>query len=313
MRNKLPGSLFNDASKVSLAKKAIGSKSLIGYGKSFASFGEIVQGRTMDDQDFLITLPIDLWSTCIVTCTQINGPLIIECEYEKSRALLYKIMEAFEVREGFHIECLFTRNIPVGKGLSSSTADMLAALRALQEIFGVLLSKQYISKIFNEIEPHDGVHYDECVAYNHRKGILIRGYGHIPKWKIIAIDNGGDVDTVEFNKNIFFNQEHKKKYDELLFEISNGFDQKNDLLIAKCATDATKLYFERTGLEFVNAVIQSMQLFGAIGVVVTHSGTCCGLIYPETCKLEKLLDIAGQVKSRLALECFIVETIRLIN
>ena len=57
------------------------SRPVVGYGKSFASFGEIVQGRGSDNEDFLVTLPIDLWSTCELVCSPINGPLVVECEW----------------------------------------------------------------------------------------------------------------------------------------------------------------------------------------------------------------------------------------
>ncbi len=146
----------------------------IGYGKSFASFGEIVQGRTSDNEDFLVTLPVDLWSTCELTCTPIRGPLIIECDLPKSRATVEQVLERLGLDTGYHIGIRFTRNIPIGKGLSSSTADMLAALRALQEVFGFLLTDQVISRIFHEIEPHDALHYNNSVIYNHREGRLIR-------------------------------------------------------------------------------------------------------------------------------------------
>ena len=149
------------------------STPLIGYGKSFASFGEIVQGRTSEGEDFLVTLPIDMWSTCELICSPINGPLIVECQLEKSRAVLYHILTELGILRGFQITCNLMRNIPIGKGLSSSTADMLATLRAVQEVFGFLFTESYISRLFSEIEPHDGLHFSSSVIYNHRSGHLI--------------------------------------------------------------------------------------------------------------------------------------------
>ena len=61
------------------------SNILTGYGKSHASFGELLQGRLSDNRDFLVTLPIDLWSICNLTAVKRMGPLVINCEYSKSK------------------------------------------------------------------------------------------------------------------------------------------------------------------------------------------------------------------------------------
>ena len=170
-----------------------------GYGKAFGSFGEIIQGRLSGGEDILVTLPVDLWTICELKCTPIKGPLVIDCELEKSRALLHLVLADLGLERGYHISCDFIRNIPVGKGLSSSTADMLAALRAIQEVFGFVFTEQFISRTFAAIEPHDALHYNASTAYNHRKGKLIMDFNYIPKYTIVAVDNGGVMDTLTYN------------------------------------------------------------------------------------------------------------------
>ena len=56
----------------------------IAHGRSFASFGEIAQGRFSSGQDFLVTLPVDLWSTCKARCERVSGPSAVTCELVKS-------------------------------------------------------------------------------------------------------------------------------------------------------------------------------------------------------------------------------------
>lgn len=63
------------------------SNIVVGYGKSHASFGELVQGRLSNQSDFLVTLPIDMWSICHLTCIKRKGPLLINSHYEKSKWL----------------------------------------------------------------------------------------------------------------------------------------------------------------------------------------------------------------------------------
>jgi uncharacterized protein involved in propanediol utilization len=110
----------------------------VGYGKAHSSFGELLQGRLKGDVDFLVTLPIDMWSICNLTSIRRNGPLVINCEYFKSARVAEMLLDKLGIKDGYELTISFSRNIPVGKGLSSSTADMLSTIRALQEVFGFL-------------------------------------------------------------------------------------------------------------------------------------------------------------------------------
>ena len=68
-------------------------KALIGYGKSYASFGEVVQGRLSNSEDFLITIPINLWSTCELVCNRTSEITEIDCPLEKSKEIAEKMVE----------------------------------------------------------------------------------------------------------------------------------------------------------------------------------------------------------------------------
>ena len=266
------------------------SKVRVGYGKSFASFGEIIQGCGSDDQHFLVTLPIDMWSICNITCVERQGPTTINCSYEKSKHLAQILLKELGLTEGFELNISFSRNIPVGKGLSSSTADMLSTARALQELFGFILGKEYISKIFSEIEPHDALHYKSSVLYNHREGELLQDFEYIPRFNIIFVDNGGQVDTVEFNKHIIINAEYKQKYDALVADVKAAFAAKSDDSIAQVATESAQLLAAQTNDPFIQNALEQVQRFNALGMIVTHSGTCVGYLFPKTYSKEELED-----------------------
>jgi uncharacterized protein involved in propanediol utilization len=285
---------------------------VIGYGKSFASFGEIVQGRGSDNEDFLVTLPIDLWSTCELACSPINGPLVVECELEKSRSVLYHVLDKLGIDRGYHIRCDFTRNIPIGKGLSSSTADMLATLRAVQEVFGFLFTESFISMIFADIEPHDGLHFNSCVIYNHRSGRLIENFEYIPRFTIIVADDGGVVDTQAYNENLNFDENAVRQFDGLLSNLREAFRNRDDRSIAQCATESARIHVKRTGNRLLGEVLTQVDAFSPLGIVATHSGTCAGLLYPYPSDPEKIRRIASDLGDQLAREVFVTYTLTLL-
>lgn len=284
----------------------------VGYGKSHASFGEILQGRLPQEEDFLVTLPIDMWSICNLTCIKRHGPLVINCEYSKSSSVAKRLLDKLRILFGYEITISFSRNIPVGKGLSSSTADMLSTIRAMQEVFGFLLREMTISEIFAEIEPHDGLMYKSCVVYNHRKGRLIKDLVYIPEYWIIAIDFGGEINTIEYNEVVTFDGAMLKTYSDLLTDLDDAFIAKDELRIAHVASRSSELHLTIHRWEEKLAVFKATAEFNPIGIVNTHSGTCLGLIYPRKKATREISDLAERIQQKFNRRVFVTNTLKLL-
>ena len=285
---------------------------LTGNGKSFASFGEIIQGRKSDGTDFLVTIPIDLWSICNLKVMERHGPVAVHCELEKSKKVAEVILSKLDIATGYELHISFNRNIPVGKSLSSSTADMLSTLRALQEVFGFLLRPKAVSAIFREIEPHDGIMYKSSVIYNHRKGLLLEDLDYIPAFKIIVLDFGGNVDSVAYNKELSFSEDISQKYDTLYQECQKAYEKKDDHRIARCATKSLQINLETNNDPLRASVLKHYRDFGATGAINTHSGTCVGLIYPAETSDTVLETTAEKVGRHYGLSTFTTHSLKLI-
>lgn len=284
----------------------------IGYGKSFGSFGEILQGSSSNHSDFLITLPIDLWSISSITSIKRNGPLVINCQYNKSKKLAFKILNHINIYDGYELNISFNRNIPIGKGLSSSTADMISTARALQEIFGIILSTSYISKIFSEIEPHDALHFKSSVLYNQITGKLINNYNYIPNFAIIYFDKGGTVDTVKkrSSKKLKIPFSH---YDELILKSETAFKNKDDSEIAKIATQSAILYSKQNQDPVLDKALVNFKKFDSIGLINTHSGTCIGFIYDKNIDEYMIFEKINIISSFFNLPTNFVKTLTLVQ
>ncbi|MEK8021087.1 MAG: hypothetical protein VSS75_029805 [Candidatus Parabeggiatoa sp.] len=260
----------------------------VGYGKSFASFGEIVQGRLSNGEDFLVTIPINMWSTCELVCEPIDGSSFVDTKLSKSRKVSEQMLEVLGLSSGIRISINFTRNIPIGKGLSSSTADMLAVVRAFQEVFGIIVTENFISRLFAKIEPHDGLHYYMSVVYNHRLGKLLSKLNYIPDFNIVAVDAGGELSTEEYNRNLNFTPELLEEYDKLYNELLVAFAKRDDVEIARCAQKSTELHVNRTGNAFLARILKKADEVDVLGILATHSGTCGGLLLSGNASDEEL-------------------------
>lgn len=266
-----------------------------GRGQSFSSFGEIVQGRLSGGEDFLVTLPVDLWSTCILNCVPTSGESVIESPLEKSAQVAKLLLQALGMTHGLRVQLDFDTNIPTGKGLSSSTADMLAVVRAFQDTLGVTFSEQYISNIFTKIEPHDGLHYDGCVAYNHRQGKLLKRLNYIPSFRIVGVDSGGECSTAEYNRRLVFTSAILKEYDQLYRDTLNAFKARDDHAIAQCAYRSSRLHAQRTGNALLNQLLARVDGLNALGILATHSGTCGGILLPSQSSEETVQSVEKAV------------------
>ena len=255
--------------------------STVGYGKSCASFGEIIQGRLSDGEDFLVTLPVELWSRCELRCSAVSGHSVVKSRQpglSKSVAVAEAVLKTLGLTNGLQVGVTIQRDMPCGKGLSSSTADMLAVVRAMQDALDIKLSNELISELFARVEPHEGLHYPGCVAYNHRQGRLLKVFGYTPDFQIIAVDAGHKVSTIAYNQGLSFSAEDKLSYDVLYHDLVNAFSRCDDAAIARCATRSAELHVGRTGNRLLADLLRVADKLALAGVIATHSGTCGGLL-----------------------------------
>lgn len=264
------------------------------HGKSFASFGEIAQGRLSSGEDFLISLPIDMWNHCQLTVTAKVGATTIEAPLSKAKKIAELLVDRLALSQGLLIKLSYQRNIPIGKGLSSSTADLLATIRAFEAGFGRSFSQTEISRLLHQVEPHDPLHHPPCVAYNHRQGELLAAFDYVPKYHIIGIDRGGMLSTEAYNDTLNFNEQHLFEYDALYQEITEAFGRCDDTNIANCATRSALLHASRTNNHWLKDLLRHAEEWGVMGVVATHSGTCAGVLLSTTTKQQTLNNIIRQ-------------------
>lgn len=258
------------------------SSSITTYGKSFASFGEIIQGRLSDGEDFLVTLPVNMWSHCALRWTPKPGGCEVFAPLPKAKQAALALLKKMRISHGFSITLEFQRNIPIGKGLSSSTADILAVVRAFQLVFGLKLKQSEISELLAEIEPHDALHFSHCVAYNHRQGRLLKALEYVPQFHIIGIDSGGEVSTESYNKQLHYNNNELKEYDILYQSLLTAFAQQDDTTIAQCAQKSATMHARKTGNSLLSGLLAHVDSWRVMGLIATHSGTCAGVLLPIT-------------------------------
>ncbi|GAA3086380.1 hypothetical protein [Streptosporangium carneum] len=270
-------------------RKSAGYVGATGVSTAFGTFGELLQGRLPErDGDFLVTLPVARWAVATFS----GDPRLTELRVEpghklKALRLTEMIMEWAPVPMGGVLT--IDSGIPEGKGLASSSADLVATARAVANALGVEMPPRLIEAFLSRIEPTDGVLYPGIVAYYHRRVQLREVLGPLPSMTVVGVDEGGEIDTVEFNRIPKpFSAADRRQYARLLEEMRTAVHARDLPSVGAVATRSAVMNQALRPKRLLEAVMGVCEQVGGLGVVAAHSGTMLGVLldtadarYPE--------------------------------
>lgn len=239
------------------------------------SCGELVQG-TIDGKNFLITCPIDFYTEVTVETegqTVIAGAKTVEA-IRRTRDLLGVPDSSFSVSA--------ISDLPQGKGMASSSADISAACLAVALSQGKSLSPDEIADLALGIEPTDGIFYPGIVMFDHVRGTVRKSLGDVPPMSIVIFDIGGQVDTQEFNSRqdlAALNQAKEPQIRQAVELVTQGLAEGDCNLIGQGATLSAMANQRILFKPCLPTVIDVALEFGAVGVNVAHSGTVIGCMF----------------------------------
>ena len=240
--------------------------------------GELVEG-VFEGSDFLITCPVDMWSEVTVK-EGFNGD-------SKARELFPKTWRAADLafaklgaeKEKFKI-CRKS-DIPVGKGMGSSTADISAVVKAVARSLGKEISEDFIANIALDIEPSDATMYPGIYMFDHKEGTLKEYLGEPLPIDIVVLDPGGEVDTMKFNSQKNLGELNAKK-EPLIKQarelVVRGFKEGDPEKVGRGATISSKANQEILPKPQLDNVIILAEKVKSLGVNVAHSGTVLGVL-----------------------------------
>ncbi|KAA8760595.1 kinase [Burkholderia pseudomallei] len=251
-------------------------------GISYCSFGELLQGVLLeDDADFLVTLPIQKYSVSTFVPDPGSTEIVTQPSGKTKAAALAKVIlgrYGHNVGGTFYIDC----DIPIGKGLSSSSADLLATARAIEVYMGRELPLGELCRDMSGIEPTDGVMFAESVVYLQRKGVLWSRLGRLSGIQILSLDEGGTIDTLEYHRRARahrHNAEHRSEFNELLERIVAAFGTRDLDEIGRVSTRSAYINQKVNPKRHLASVHDVCQATRGLGLVTAHSGTCIGILY----------------------------------
>jgi L-threonine kinase len=245
--------------------------------KAPGSCGELAQG-TIDGKSFLITCPIDVYSEVTATVDGSLAPLSIG---NKAVIAVEKTLQYLQITDrNLHISV--KSDLPMGKGMASSSADISAACQSIALCVGKVLTPDEIADIALSIEPTDGIFFPGVILFDHIKGKLRHSLGNAIPMYIAIFDVGGEIDTLHFNQRRDLKKLNRSKelqVRQAMNLIMLGLATQDISLIGKGATISALANQSILFKPHLEDIIHIGLAWGAVGVNIAHSGTVVGVLF----------------------------------
>ena len=251
------------------------------------SCGELAQGM-LDGGYFLVSCPIDMYSTATVALSPGSGRVDAPVDAPKSRQAVELTLAHFGVHD-MDARLSLSSPLPRSKGMASSTADVSAAIAATATALGMKpdMRPVQIAQIGLQIEPSDGIMLPGIAVLDHRQGSIAKTLGAPPPMRVVVLDFGGGVDTLAFNgmnRDVALKR-LQPEFREALTLIERGIRNGSAADIGAGATRSAVANQQLLYKPQLDAALQLARDVGAVGVNTAHSGTVLGLLFEDDAAL----------------------------
>ena len=260
------------------------------YGVCPASCGEFVQG-VLDNEEYLSSYAINLFSVATLE----EGKEIIQKGPSKSRRAMELVFEKFglPVDATQNISLNIKSQIPVGKGMASSTADIGATIKATLSMLNKTLTGEEISKLAVKIEATDSLLLNQHSIFNPLTADIKKYLGGINDAKVVILEPDDILDTksIRMTPNYKMYKMQNKEIIKKSFELLDEGLAKNDLnLIGKACTYSGLANENIHKKPFLEKIIDISDKYGCYGVNIAHSGTVIGILMNKEMDDIKLIE-----------------------
>lgn len=259
-----------------------------GRGASFGHHGEIFQG-VVEQADkglrrVLVTLPCARYASTATFLPNVETVLAVtRPDRVKALKAAQHTLSLMGVGRGGGLLAI-NSNIPMGHGLGSSSADVVAAIRSVANAFGMTLSPETIAGLAVRAEmASDALMFEDYpVLFAHREGAVLETFGApLPEMDVLSIRDGANsaaVDTLALAAPCYSArdvEEFRVLLGVLRCAILDG-DAERVGAVASASAHINQRFLNKPNLEQVESVGMH---HGALGIQVAHSGTVMGLLF----------------------------------
>ncbi|MGI8329141.1 hypothetical protein ACRYCC_04195 [Actinomadura scrupuli] len=250
-----------------------------GTGTAYGTCGELVQG-VLDGRDFLITFPIDLRVRATASPSALQGVAVWPPHKVKARRAAERLLRRLRYPSRLGVRVDIASPLPEGKGMASSSADIVATCRALADLLGTGVSDTELGAIACAIEPSDAAMYERPVVFDFMTGDLLHDPGRRFPVLAVTVDAGGAVETTTFRRLPYTAGERRilRGAHDLAVQ---GLETGDLQAVGTAATASARVNQRRHAKPHLDELLDICADHGGSGVAVAHSGTLATMLFDD--------------------------------
>ncbi|MEU9014122.1 hypothetical protein AB0D12_31015 [Streptomyces sp. NPDC048479] len=253
-------------------------------GVSRGTLGELFQGPHWEagiPHISIVSLPVDKFSWCHFTVdpdgTEFDASAL-DTRHKAARA-----MSLFLDRYGLTMppgRMTFHSELPMGKGMASSTADIVATLRCLFRLFALPYDQNAVTGILGRIERADSVFLDEFALYLSATQRVVRPLGAQVGLYACYIAEEGTVDTEAAGPTLLAHYSRlREAYRDCVDDLVAAFARSDATAVAAAATRSATLSQGVIPKRAFDMLRDHRAELRADGLFVAHTGTVIGYLF----------------------------------
>ena len=253
--------------------------------------GELVQGWLADwDEAVLVSCPIALYSQINVELCA--GPDILgpgaSNRYPKLHQAARLVLTHLG-RPDLGAKVSVDSQLQPGRGMASSTADVVGVMIGLALALGRSISASELARLACRVEPSDSTMFAGLTVLAYRDSARFQELGPAPLLPLLMLDTGQAVDTLTFNAqlNLSAARQLAPTTKTALTLLRQGLAGNDIEAIGAAATLSALSYQSVNYNPLVEQAARWADQTGAAGLVRAHSGSVLGLLYPAGADLTK--------------------------
>jgi L-threonine kinase len=252
-----------------------------GRGTAPGTCGEFAQGILPDGTPFHVTCPINKSATVIAQIRPASTWSVagLRPKHRKLELALEYVAEELDLG-AVEVVIRHSSDLDVGKGMGSSTADVLSGIRAVAAAAGEALDVETEGRLAARVESSDGTMFPGIAAVNHKTCELVEAWDWYPEFVIVMLVPHDSVDT----PSISFDGQDRlaEEYGALLAAMDKAVARRSITEFSVQSTLSAGLNERFLANPYGCRLIEHLDRFDALGVNVGHTGTVSGLLFANT-------------------------------
>lgn len=264
----------------------------VGVGWAGCHHGELLQGVFADSRlgivRALVTLPLSsrgTWASFRPAPNSGSGISVSPPDRTKAGRAAELTAELCVGESGGSVagRLDITSSVPVGRGMGSSTSDVIAAIRAVGDCYRIRLAPEQVARLAVRAERAcDSIMIeDRVVLFAHRNGTVLEVLGdRLPPLAVVGCLSGpgSGIDTLELVP-AWYDRDEINTFAVLRTALRQAVLTRDAALLGRVVTESARInqrFLPKPELDFLIALAAQA---GAAGVQVAHSGTVAGLLF----------------------------------